>query len=270
MDSIDLGVIGGSGFYSFFEQAEDVTMQTEFGTPAAPVTLVEWGGRSIGFLPRHGRDHSYLPHRVPYAANLAALRDLGARQILAFNLIGSLSEHIGKGEIVLVDQFIDLTWGRNWTVFDGPGGAHADLAEPFCPSMRSSAINILANTTETVHPRATSMVINGPKFQTKAESKLYHSWGADVINMTLSTEAAIARELELCYANLSYCTDYGVLTEDVNPQADDEPVLHSTIVEQFRRDLPHIEPVVRAVIESVNDEPDCPCRSALAGCWIQS
>jgi 5'-methylthioadenosine phosphorylase len=269
MTRIDLGIIGGSGFYNFFEQSGQLeTPTTEFGTAAGPVTLAEWGGRSIGFLPRHGLGHAFLPHQVPYAANLAALRDLGAGQIFGFNLVGSLSPKIGKGDFVFVDQFIDMTWGRKETIFDGAGGAHADLAEPFCATMRKIALDAVADTTETVHPHATALVINGPKFQTKAESKLYHAWGAEVINMTMSTEAALARELELCYMNLSYCTDYGVLTDETNPHADDEPVLHSTIIQEFTRNMDRVEQVVDRVVTALADTPDCACRTAMEGCRV--
>ncbi|GGM54057.1 5'-methylthioadenosine phosphorylase [Longimycelium tulufanense] len=266
---IDLGIIGGTGFYKFFDRAQELSVSTEYGDPSSPVTIAEWGGKTIGFLPRHGRNHQYLPHRVPYTANVAALRDLGAEQILGFNVVGSLSPEVGKGHFVLIDQFIDLTWGRDWSVFDRPGGAHADAAEPYCRRLRRQAIDSLAGSSEVVHPRATAVVINGPRFQTKAESKLYHSWGADVINMTQSTEASVARELELCYVNLSYCTDYGVISEDIAPESQDPPVVHRDVVAQFQRNLHRVEPMVRAVVEALKDDPKCRCRNALEGCWVQ-
>lgn len=266
-ERIDLGIIGGSGFYEFFQDTEkrEIERATEYGAPAAPVTLTTWQGRRVGFLPRHGPGHRFLPHRVPYAANLAALRDLGARQVLGVNAVGSLSPRIGKGDFVLVDQFVDLTWGRHETIFEGPGGGHADLAEPYCPVLRQRAVAALSGSGEVIHPTATSIVINGPKFQTRAESKLYHSWGGDVINMTQATEAAIARELELCHVNVSYCTDYGVLDEETNPNADDEPVIHATIVEEFRRNQHRVEAVVRAMVAAFGDTETCRCRRAMEG-----
>jgi 5'-methylthioadenosine phosphorylase len=266
---IDLGIIGGTGFYDFFEKTEDVSVSTRYGEPSSPITVTEWGGKTIGFLPRHGRRHQFLPHRVPYPANLAALAELGARQVLGFNVIGSLSPNIGKGHFVLIDQLIDCCWGRDWTIFDGPGGAHADTAEPYCARLRGLAIDSLDGTDETVHPRATAVVINGPRFQTKAESRMYRSWGGDVINMTQSTEAAVARELELCYVNLSYCTDYGVISEDLSPDSGDPPVRHRDIVAQFQRNMGRVEPVVRTVVEALRDDPDCGCRNALDGCRTQ-
>ncbi|MGW5645934.1 MTAP family purine nucleoside phosphorylase [Saccharopolyspora sp. NPDC003752] len=267
---IDIGIIGGTGFYKFFDQSEQVTVTTKYGDPSAPITITEWAGKTIGFLPRHGRNHEYLPHRVPYPANLAALHDLGAQQILGFNVIGSLSPEVGKGHFVLIDQLIDLTWGRNWTIFDEPGGAHADAAHPYCERLRRQAIEALKDTDEVVHPRATAAVINGPRFQTKAESRMYRNWGADVINMTQSTEASLARELELCYVNLSYCTDYGVISEDLAPESGDAPVKHVDVVAQFQRNLHRVEPVVRTVTQALRDDPSCGCRSALDGCWVRA
>lgn len=265
---IDLGFIGGTGFYKFFEGTKEVEVKTEYGDPSSPITIAEWAGKTIGFLPRHGREHEYLPHRVPYTANVAAMKELGAKQILGFNVVGSLSERVGKGHFLLIDQFIDLTWGRNWSVFDKPGGAHADCAEPYCHRLRKEALSSLEGVDEVVHPDATAVIINGPRFQTKAESRLYNSWGADVINMTQSTEASVARELEMCYVNLSYCTDYGVISEVIKPESGEPPILHREIVEEFQNNIHRVEPVVRKVVAALTDDAACHCRSAMDGCWL--
>jgi 5'-methylthioadenosine phosphorylase len=268
---IDLGIIGGTGFYEFFEQRERLEVGTRYGDPSSPVTVADWGGKRIGFVARHGERHQYLPHRVPYSANIAALRELGARQILGFNVIGSLSPKIDRGHFVLIDQFIDLTWGRShWTVFDRPGGAHADVAEPYCARSRADAAAALADCGETVHTRATAVVINGPRFQTKAESRLYAAWGGDVINMTQSTEASVARELEACYVNLSYCTDNGVIAGELHADRPEPPILHREIVAEFQRNRHRIEPVMRTVVEALRDDPSCPCLSAMDGCLLQA
>ncbi|SCF06440.1 5'-methylthioadenosine phosphorylase [Micromonospora haikouensis] len=267
---IDLGIIGGTGFYKFFESTGERIVETPYGEPSAPVTLATWGGKRIGFIPRHGLHHEYLPHRVPYPANVAALKELGARQILGFNVVGSLSEHVSKGHFLLIDQFIDLTWGRDWTIFDRANGAHADLADPYCGRLRAQAIEALSDSPEVVHPKATALIINGPKFQTKAESRLYNSWGADVINMTQSTEATVAREMELCYVNLSFCTDYGVISEDLAPESGDPPVRHRDVVAYFNDNVARVEAAVRATVAALEDDAECGCRSALEGCWLNT
>ncbi|MFE0424912.1 MTAP family purine nucleoside phosphorylase [Streptomyces sp. NPDC058953] len=265
---IDLGIIGGTGFYKFFESSGEEVVKTPYGDPSAPVTLATWEGKRIGFIPRHGRNHQYSPHRVPYTANVAALKKLGARQILGFNVVGSLSAKVSKGHFLLIDQFIDLTWGRHWTTFDRPNGAHADLAEPYCGRLRSLAIDALADTSEIVHPTATALIINGPRFQTKAESRLYNSWGVDVINMTQSTEASVARELEVCYANLSFCTDYGVISEDLAPESGDAPVRHQDVVESFNGNIDRVERAVRKTVAALTEDSECGCRSALDRSWL--
>jgi 5'-methylthioadenosine phosphorylase len=267
---IDLGIIGGTGFYKFFESAGEQIVKTPYGEPSAPVTLASWAGKRIGFIPRHGLHHEYLPHRVPYAANVAALKELGARQILGFNVVGSLSAKVSKGHFLLIDQFIDLTWGRQWTIFDRPNGAHADLAEPYCGRLRSQIIEALAGSPEVVHPTATALIINGPRFQTKAESRLFNSWGVDVINMTQSTEASVARELEMCYVNLSFCTDYGVISEDLAPESGDLPVRHHDVVAYFNDNVTRVEAAVRSAVAALDDDAECGCRSALDRCWLNT
>lgn len=264
---IDLGIIGGTGFYKFFESVREQKVETPYGEPSAPVTLATWEGKRIGFLPRHGLHHQHSPHRVPYPANVAALKKLGARQILGFNVVGSLSEKVSKGHFLLIDQFIDMTWGRQWTTLDRPNGAHADLAEPYCGRLRSLAIHALSDSPETVHPSATALIINGPRFQTKAESRLYNSWGADVINMTQSTEASVARELEMCYVNLSFCTDYGVISEDLAPESGDPPVRHQDVVRYFGENVDRVQSMVRKTVAALSDDADCGCRSALDRSW---
>jgi 5'-methylthioadenosine phosphorylase len=264
---IDLGIIGGTGFYKFFESAGEEVVQTPYGEPSAPITIATWEGKRIGFIPRHGLHHEHLPHRVPYAANVAALKQAGARQILGFNVVGSLSEKVSKGHFLLIDQFIDMTWGRQWTTMDRPSGAHADLAEPYCNRLRSSAIAALADSSEVVHPTATALIINGPRFQTKAESRLFNSWGADVINMTQSTEASVAREMEMCYVNLSFCTDYGVISEDLAPESNDPPVRHHDVIEYFNENVARVEVMVRKTVAALDDDSGCGCRSALDRSW---
>ncbi|MFF5632695.1 MTAP family purine nucleoside phosphorylase [Streptomyces sp. NPDC012623] len=264
---IDLGIIGGTGFYKFFENAGEEIVKTPYGDPSAPVTLATWEGKRIGFIPRHGLHHQHSPHRVPYPANVAALKMLGARQILGFNVVGSLSAKVSKGHFLLIDQFIDLTWGRQWTIFDRPNGAHADLAEPYCGRLRSLANNALAGTPEIVHPNATALIINGPRFQTKAESRLYNSWGVDVINMTQSTEASVARELEMCYVNLSFCTDYGVISEELAPESGDLPVRHQDVVTYFNQNIDRVQSMVRSTVAALDDDTECGCRSVLERSW---
>ncbi|WP_135450233.1 S-methyl-5'-thioadenosine phosphorylase [Tabrizicola caldifontis] len=205
-----LGVIGGSGVYQIdgLEGASWVRVKSPWGKPSDEVLVGRLGGMPVAFLPRHGRGHVHDPASVPYRANIDALKRLGCTDVLAVSAVGSLREDFVPGDFVIVDQFIDRTRSRP-TSFFGPGCvAHVSLADPTCP--RLSALAVEAATAEglTVHRGATYIAMEGPQFSTRAESRLYRSWGADVIGMTGLSEARLAREAELCYASVAMVTDY--------------------------------------------------------------
>jgi 5'-methylthioadenosine phosphorylase len=197
-----LGVIGGSGFYSFFgADARRIGVDTPYGAPSAPVTVGSVGNHQVAFLPRHGSHHEFSPHTVPYRANMWALRALGVRRIFGPCAVGSLTAELGPGAMVVPDQLVDRTSGRAATYFDS-GGVHVGFADPYCPQLRATAASL---------PGAvgggTMVVIEGPRFSTRAESQWYARQGFTLVNMTGYPEAVLARELEICYATIALVTD---------------------------------------------------------------
>lgn len=205
-----LGVIGGSGVYQIdgLEGASWVKVRTPWGKPSDEVLVGRLGGMAVAFLPRHGRGHVHDPATVPYRANIDALKRLGCTDVVAVSAVGSLREDFKPGDFVLVDQFIDRTRSRPMSFF-GPGCvAHVSLADPTCPRLSSLAAEAARAEGLTVHEGATYIAMEGPQFSTRAESRLYRSWGADVIGMTGMSEARLAREAELCYASIAMVTDY--------------------------------------------------------------
>ncbi len=241
-----LGVIGGSGFYSFFgPQARAVTVDTPYGAPSAPITVGMVGEHEVAFLPRHGVNHEYSPHTVPYRANMWALRTLGVRRILAPCAVGSLTAELGPGSIVVPDQLVDRTRGRADTYFDS-GGIHVGFADPYCPALRSAATGLPG-----VVDGGTMVVIQGPRFSTRAESRWFADQGFTLVNMTGYPESVLARELEMCYAAIALVTDLdagietgsGVTTVDV--------------FAEFERNLVPFKKLVHEALETVDVERAC-------------
>lgn len=222
----------------------------------------------IAFLPRHGRKHEYLPSEVPYRANLWALRELGVRQIIAFNTVGSLQPSYRRGDFVLVDQFVDRTWGRPDSFFGNGKGAHVSSADPYCPRLRELAREALADGVGTVHPTGTVVVIQGPRFSTRAESAWFTSQGWHLVNMTQYPEVVLARELELCYMNLSYITDYDVAAREIVMSEEAEVVSHQEVVRQFNLEATRVQEAVTRMISAFPEEADCSCRHAMEGAWV--
>ena len=200
----EIGIIGGSGFYSFLTDPELVTVDTPFGEPSAPVAIGQLAGRRVAFLPRHGTDHQFPPHRVNYRANLWALRSVGVRQVLAPSAVGSLKVELGPGTVVVPDQVVDRTWGRPHTVYDDTGAVvHVSFGDPYCPRGRRAVVGARADVVD----GGTLVVINGPRFSSRAESVWHAAQGWSVVGMTGQPEAAIARELALCFTCVTLVTD---------------------------------------------------------------
>jgi 5'-methylthioadenosine phosphorylase len=216
----DIGIFGGSGFYSLLDDVREAKVDTPYGAPSDSVFLATVAGRRVAFMPRHGRRHTIPPHKVNYRANVWAMRSLGVKAVISPCAAGSLQRHVEPGHFVVSDQFVDRTSGRADTFFDGPLVSHVSSAEPYDPTLRRIALEVIREHGITVHDGGTVVVIQGPRFSTKAESKWFSDAGWEVINMTQYPEAYLCRELGMAVVNIALITDYdaGVLegTEAVN------------------------------------------------------
>jgi 5'-methylthioadenosine phosphorylase len=259
----DIGILGGTGFYSFLTDPEQVVVDTPFGAPSAAVALGEVAGRRVAFVPRHGERHQFGPHRVNYRANLWALRAMGVRQVLAPCAVGSLRPELGPGTFVVPDQIVDRTWGRAHTVYDAQGPVvHVAFADPYCPRGRQTVLT--STTEEPLVDGGTLVVINGPRFSSRAESAWHASQGWSLVGMTGQPEAAVARELALCYTAIAMVTDHDAGI------ADDDAVTHADVLQIFAANLDRLRTLLHRTIERLPPpEPDatatCGCRRALDG-----
>jgi 5'-methylthioadenosine phosphorylase len=255
----DVGVFGGSGFYSFAAApgvagtVETVEVDTPFGAPAAPVTLAEVGGRRVAFLPRHGLHHEYPPHRVPAKANLWAFHALGVRQVIGPCAAGSLQPHLHPGEFVVLDQLIDRTHGRADTYYDRGNTHHVAFADPYCPEIGRLAVAAGRRLGITMHERGTVVVVQGPRFSTRAESRGYRALGADVVNMTQYPEAYLARELGMRYAGIALVTDYDTGVED-DPRV--EPVTQAEVFAVFERNVEQVRALIAELVPALPADPE--------------
>jgi 5'-methylthioadenosine phosphorylase len=236
-------------------------VETPYGQPSGPIAIGDIGGRIVAFLPRHGKKHQHPPHRVPYRANVWAMKELGVQRIVGPCAAGSLQPHVKPGDFVVCDQLVDRTWGREDTFYHGPETTHVSFADPYCPTMREVAIRLGGEEGLSLHGRGTVVVVQGPRFSTRSESAFYQSQGWEVINMTQYPEAILARELEMCFLNISLITDYDVGVEG----ADVGPVSHDMVIKVFQENLGKLRDLLYRVVPALPAERDCPCSSALEG-----
>jgi 5'-methylthioadenosine phosphorylase len=243
----DIGVFGGSGFYSFVDDLEERVVSTAYGDPSDRVTIGTIGAHRVAFLPRHGRGHHLPPHRVNYRANVAVMRDLGVRLLLAPFAAGSLQPTIHPGDFVMVDQLVDRTSGRADTFFDSfeDGPHHISLADPYDADARGVLVGVAKRLGIAVHDGGTVVVVQGPRFSTRAESAWYRSAGWDVINMTQYPEAALAREADIRYAGIALVTDYDTGLEGM-PGV--EPVTQEQVFTFFEDNVHRIRDLLVAAI----------------------
>jgi 5'-methylthioadenosine phosphorylase len=258
----EIGVFGGSGLYSMEGATvlEELKVETPFGAPSDLITIVEIAGKRIAFLPRHGRKHQYPPHKVPYKANIWAMKALGVERVLAPNAVGSLQRHVKPGDFVICDQFVDRTRHRDDTFFNGPLTTHVSTADPYCPQLREIAIQACRDLGIPHHERGTVVVIEGPRFSTKAESRWFTQMGWEVINMTQYPEVVLAREAELCYVNISIVTDYdtGLVAE-----GEVEPVSAEEVMRNFAASVEKARQLIAEIIRRLPAERTCRCGEAL-------
>jgi len=255
----EIGVFGGSGFYSFLEDPEEVKVDTPYGQPSAPATVGTVAGRRVAFIPRHGVNHEYPPHQVPYRANTWAMKELGVQRIFGPCAVGSLKAELGPGAFVICDQAVDMTKGRASTFYDGPVTTHISFADPYCVTLRDTLVACAREADVAVQERGTVVVVEGPRFSTRAESGYFQLFGWDVINMTQFPEVTLARELEICYANISLVTDHDVGVDGVSP------VTHEEVLRVFEENLGKLRDLLFAAIPAVPAERTCECATALSG-----
>jgi 5'-methylthioadenosine phosphorylase len=252
----EIGVIGGSGLYALLDGATEIEVSTPYGPPSDPITVAEVGGRRVAFLPRHGRDHRFPPHKVPYRANLWALRSLGVRQIVAPCAVGGLRPELGPGTFVVPDQLIDRTSGRAQTYYDS-GAVHVSFADPYCPDGRATVLTAAAP----VDPvdGGTMVVVEGPRFSTRAESRWFTAIGGTIVNMTGHPEAVLARELALCYTAIALVTDLDAGVEG------GDGVTQEEVFSVFADNTAKLRTILLDAVTKLPVERGCPCGNALDG-----
>lgn len=242
---------------------DEVELDTPYGKPSAPVVIGEIGGTRVAFLPRHGRHHEFPPAQVPYRANVWAMRELGVRRIIGPCASGALTPELELGTFVVCDQYVDRTSGREDTFYTGPT-VHVSAADPYCPDLRRVLVETARELGITVRDGGTVVVIQGPRFSTRAESRWFQSMGWDAINMTAYPECHLARELELCYANISMVTDHDVGVEGA------EPVSGETVMRVFTENNARLRELLFAAIPKIGPQPGDICATALDGATLSA
>jgi len=255
----DIGIIGGSGLYDIdgLDQVKRVTVPTPFGSPSSPVVVGELDGVRVAFLSRHGQGHRFSPSEINYRGNIYALKALGVRRVISVSAVGSMKESMKPGDVVLPDQFMDLTKRRISTFFEGGVAAHVAFGDPVCASLSASLLAAGQSVDATIHQGGTYLCMEGPQFSTKAESHLYRQWGVSVIGMTNMPEAKLAREAELCYATVALVTDYDCWHQT------EEPVTVEAILATLCANVAVAKRLLRAAVKSAASVTTCACQEAL-------
>lgn len=258
-EKAEIGIFGGSGFYQFLENGRQIEIKTPYGQPSDKITIAELNGRQVAFLPRHGAKHQYPAHRVPYQANVWAMKELGVKQIIGPCAAGSLQENIKPGSFVICDQFVDRTTGRHDTFFDQPPLAHIQSVDAYCPQLSKLAVDSCAKLSIDCHPQGTVVVIQGPRFSSSAESAWFTRMGWQVVNMTQYPEVILAHELGICYVNISLITDYDAGLVDNTGR---EPVTTQAVIKFFNENNDKLKKLISKMIENWPAEKTCQCQLA--------
>lgn len=254
---VEIGIIGGTGVYdpALMEDVTEEKVYTPYGKTSSLISIGCYKDRKIAFIPRHGKKHQIPPHRIPYRANIWALKELGVKRLISPSAVGSLKEDYKPSEFVVVDQFIDRTKWRGDTFYDGGQVCHISSADPFCPELRDVFIRTAKKLGLSTHEKGTYVCIHGPRFSTRAESKLFRSWGADIIGMTLHPEVVLAREAEICYVSISMITDYDVWAE--------KPVSTEEVVKTMSENIDNVRNLIMNTISEIPERRRCTCNTAL-------
>ena len=253
-----LAIIGGSGVYdpAIFENIKEHKVSTPYGRPSDAILVGTMKGVEVAFLPRHGKGHIIPPHMINYRANIWALKEMGVERIITPCAVGSLREDYKPGELCIIDQFIDFTKKRDYTFFDGPRTTHVSTADPFCSSLNALLVKEARSLKLPVHEKGTYICIEGPRFSTRAESRMFRNH-ADVVGMTACPEAQLAREKLMCYSAVAMITDYDVWAE--------KPVNVDEIIKNVTKNLKNIQSLLKKVIPDIPVKRDCACSNALEG-----
>ena len=263
--SVKIGIIGGSGLYKMgiIDNAEEIDINTPFGKPSDKINIGKISGVDIAFLPRHGKGHALAPHKVNYRANIFAMKECGVEYLVSLAAVGSLKKEIKPCDFVIADQLIDKTAKRISTFFEDGIVTHVSFADPFCKTLSELAYKVVKDEGVDIH-RGTYVCMEGPQFSTRAESKIYRSWNADVIGMTLATEAKLAREAELCLCGVITVTDYDCWFEG------EDDVCVTSVVENLKKNDKNMANIIKKLIPKINYNRTCECHNALEHAVITS
>lgn len=263
-ENLSLAIIGGSGLYSMpgLTDTHEVDLQTPFGKTSSPIVIGRLEGKQVAFLARHGLGHHIMPTEVPYRANIYALKTLGVERVVSINACGSLREDYAPGHIVIPDQLFDNTKRRPLTFFGNGLVAHASVADPFCRDLSTELEKSVAQTGATVHHGGSFIIVEGPRFSTKAESNAYRQWGMSIIGMTAVPEAFLAREAEMCYSVMAHITDYDVW------HVNEAPVTVEMVVKTLNQNTEIAQQAVSNLVKSLDSRRSCDCVDAMASAII--
>ncbi len=255
-----IGIIGGSGFYKLLENSKEKVVHTPYGPTSSNIEVGFIGDQEVAFIARHGKGHNIPPHKVPYRANLWALKELGVKRLITISAVGSLQEEYKPGELVTPDQFIDFTKNREYSFYDGPRVAHIPMADPFCPDLRRTIVETAKTQGINLHENGTYVCIEGPRFSTRAESKMFRQWEGHIIGMTLVPEVVLAREAGMCFANISMITDYDVWA--------DKPVDVNEVMKTFKENVDKVNSLLRELLPKIEDK-ECGCQNMINESFVR-
>lgn len=254
---VEIGIFGGTGIYDsgLLKDAQEIDIDTPYGKPSDTITVGTFNGRKIAFLPRHGKKHTIPPHMINFRANIWAFKELGITRVLAPSAVGSLKEELEPGHVVLPTQFLDFTKSREGSFSKEGRVIHISVADPFCPELQSTILDVTEKKGIKIHRDCTYVCIEGPRFSTKAESKFYRTTGADIIGMTLVPECQLAREAQMCYASISTVTDYDVWAE--------KPVTAKEVLETLSKNVEKTKAILTEIVDKIPKTKSCLCAKAL-------
>ena len=256
-ESAEIGIFGGTGIYDsgLLNDSKEITIETPYGKTSDSITIGEFNGRKVAFMPRHGKKHTIPPHLINYRANIWAFKELGVKRIIAPSAVGSLKEDFQPGHFALPSQFIDFTKSRKGTFSENGRVIHISVADPFCPELQNVVLDAVKDQEIEIHKDCTYVCIEGPRFSTKAESKFFRTTGADIIGMTLVPECQLAREAQICYVSISTITDYDVWAE--------KPVTAKEVMETLAKNVEMTKKILTIVINQIPEQKSCSCERAL-------